>query len=123
MHRVEADAKVRAIVITGAGAAFCAGGDIKEIIEAQGAGRRALTERTQSTRDAALLAIFEACKPVIAAVNGVAAGAGMNLTLAADIRIASTTARFQQVHVKLGLPPDTGGTCLLPRVVGLAKAC
>ena len=123
MQRAEVDPDVRAIVITGAGAAFCAGGDVKEMSEARAAGGRSLKEKTQPSRDAALLAIYEARKPVIAAVNGAAAGAGMNLALAADIRVASTTARFSQAFVKRGLPPDTGGTYLLPRVVGLAKAC
>lgn len=123
MRLAEGDPEVRAIVITGAGAAFCAGGDVKEMSEARAAGGRSLKEKTQPSRDAALLAIYEARKPVIAAVNGAAAGAGMNLALAADIRIAASTAHFSQAFVKRGLPPDTGGTYLLPRVVGVAKAC
>jgi enoyl-CoA hydratase/carnithine racemase len=124
MQRAEADPEVRAIVITGAGPAFCSGGDVKEMSELRAAGSgRSIKEKTQPSRDATLLSIYEARKPVIAAVNGAAAGAGMNLALAADIRIASTTARFSQAFVKRGLPPDTGGTYLLPRVVGLAKAC
>ena len=111
-------------MITGAGPAFCAGGDVKEMSEARATGaKRSIKEKTRPGRDAALLAIHEARKPVIAAVNGAAAGAGMNLALAADIRIASTAARFSQAFVKRGLPPDTGGTYLLPRIVGLAKAC
>lgn len=125
MYRAEADRKVRAVVITGAGPVFCAGGDLQEIAEARAARGRSFTfmEKTQPAPDAALLAVHEARKPVIAAVHGAAVGAGMNLALAADIRIASTTACFSQANIRRGLPPDTGGTCLLPRVVGLAKAC
>jgi 2-(1,2-epoxy-1,2-dihydrophenyl)acetyl-CoA isomerase len=118
------DDTVRAIVLTGAGAAFCAGGDVKEMSEARATGvKRSVREKTRPTRDNTLLAIFESAKPVIAAVNGAAAGAGMNLALAADIRIASTMARFSQAFVKRGLPPDSGATYLLPRLVGLSKAC
>lgn len=124
MQRAENDAEVRVIVLTGAGAAFCAGGDVKEMTEvrASGAGR-SLREKTRPARDDALLAIHEATKPVIAAVNGAAAGAGMNLALATDIRLASTKARFSQAFVKRGLSPDTGATFFLPRIVGLSKAC
>lgn len=122
--RAEADPDVRVIVLTGAGTAFCAGGDVKEMSEARASGAtRSAREKIQPSRDASLLSIHEASKPVIAAVNGAAAGAGMNLALAADIRMASTTARFSQAFVKRGLPPDTGATYLLPRIVGLAKAC
>ncbi len=118
------DPAVRVIVLTGAGAAFCAGGDVKEMSAALAAGEpRSLEEKIQPSRDATLLAIHESAKPVIAAVNGAAAGAGMNLALAADIRLASRLALFSQAFVKRGLPPDTGATYFLPRVVGLAKAC
>jgi enoyl-CoA hydratase/carnithine racemase len=123
-RHANADDAVRVIVMTGAGAAFCAGGDVKEMSESRGSGaRRSIQEKTHPARDGALLAIHESGKPVIAAVNGAAAGAGMNLALAADIRLASTLARFSQAFVKRGLPPDTGATYLLPRIVGLSKAC
>lgn len=117
------DDEVRVIVLTGAGAAFCAGGDVKEMAAQLAAGSRPLEEKIRPARDAMLLAIHEARKPVIAAVNGAAAGAGMNMALAADIRIASSAARFSQAFVKRGLSPDSGATYFLPRIVGLSKAC
>jgi len=120
---VEADPEVRAVVLTGAGSAFCAGGDVKEMARAFEQGiERPLVEKIRPVRDRIVLAISEATKPVIAAVNGAAAGAGMNIALAADIRLASTTALFAQSFVRRGVHPDFGGTYFLPRVVGLAKA-
>jgi len=111
------------VVITGAGRAFCAGGDIRfmaELIERKdveefsrllGSARRVITTIRQMT------------KPVIAAVNGPASGAGCNLALACDLRIASTTATFAQSFAKVGLHPDWGGTYFLPRLVSPNKAC
>ena len=118
------DPGVRAIVLTGSGSCFCAGGDLRAILDGlQAPGGRPLRDKTEPQRDATLLAVYEAPKPVIAAVNGPAFGAGMNLALAADIRIASRTARLCQSHVLRGLMPDYAGTYLLPRLVGHAKAC
>ena len=121
--RASDDALVRVIVVTGAGKGFCAGGDVKAMNERreQGAGRP-IIEKVAPGRDRTVLALRDAPKPVIAAVNGAAAGAGMNLALACDIRLASTTAKFAQAFVKRGLHPDWGGTYFLPRVVGVAKA-
>jgi len=114
---------IRVVVITGAGRGFCAGGDVEfmaqlmdrhdseEFSRILGAGRRVI------------LAIRQMTKPVIAAVNGVAAGAGCNLALACDFRIASTAATFTQSFVKVGLNPDWGGTYFLPRLVTPNKAC
>lgn len=114
---------VRVVVITGAGRAFCAGGDINfmaELMERQdseefarilGAGRRVI------------LTIREMTKPVIAAVNGPASGAGCNLAFACDLRIASTEATFSQSFMKVGLHPDWAGTYFLPRLVTPNKAC
>ena len=119
-----ADPDVRVIIITGAGKGFCAGGDVKAMNEGKERGAaRPLMERVAPGRDRTVLALRDAPKPVIAAVNGAAAGAGMNLALACDIRIASTAAKFAQAFVKRGLHPDWGGTYFLPRVVGTAKAC
>jgi enoyl-CoA hydratase/carnithine racemase len=119
-----ADANVRAIVITGAGRGFCSGGDVKAMSERDQSGEAApASERFTPIRDRIILAMRDCPKPIIAAVNGAAAGAGMNLALACDMRIASTAAKFSQAFVKRGLHPDWGGTYFLPRVVGLAKAC
>lgn len=118
------DPDVRVIVITGGGKGFCAGGDVKAMQDANVAGRtRPLTERVAPSRDRTVLMMRDSPKPLIAAVNGAAAGAGMNLALACDIRLASSAAKFSQAFVRRGLHPDWGGTYFLPRVVGMAKAC
>jgi enoyl-CoA hydratase/carnithine racemase len=118
-----ADPEVRVIVITGAGKAFCVGGDITEFVSGE---TKALSETSPSERPAMskiVLALNRVEKPVIAAVNGVAAGGGVNLALACDIRIASEMARFGQVFTRRGVHPDWGGIYFLPRLVGYAKAC
>jgi enoyl-CoA hydratase/carnithine racemase len=117
------DEHVRAIVITGAGRGFCAGGDIEFMAELQ---KRDDAEAFRSLLESGrrvVSRIRSIEKPVIAMVNGVAAGAGLNLALACDIRIASETARFSQAFTKIGLHPDWGGTFFLPRLVGTANAC
>lgn len=117
------DRDVRVIVITGAGKAFCVGGDVTEFV---GGTTKALTETSPSERPAMskiVLALNAVEKPVIAAVNGVAAGGGVNLALACDIRVASEKARFGQVFTRRGVHPDWGGSYFLPRLVGYAKAC
>ena len=104
-----ADANVRAIVITGAGRGFCSGGDVKAMSERDQSGATApASERFTPIRDRIILAMRDCPKPIIAAVNGAAAGAGMNLALACDMRIASTAAKFSQAFVKRGLHPDFG---------------
>ena len=117
------DPEIRVIVITGAGKAFCVGGDVNEFVSGE---TRALDESSPSDRPAMskiVLALNQVEKPVIAAVNGVAAGGGVNLALCCDIRIASDEARFGQVFTRRGLHPDWGGIYFLPRLVGYAKAC
>ena len=113
---------VRVLVITGAGRAFCAGADIgymKDLIERQDTDAfYALVEAGRTV----VTAIRNAAKPVIASVNGPAAGGGANLALACDIRIASDRASIGQTFNKIGLHPDWGGTYFLPRLVGPAKA-
>lgn len=121
--RAAADSDVGVLVITGAGRGFCSGGDVKAMREREQTGAAApLEERWSPLRDRIILAMRDCPKPVIAAVNGAAAGAGMNLALACDMRIASTAAKFSQAFVNRGLAPDWGGTWFLPRVVGTAKA-
>jgi 2-(1,2-epoxy-1,2-dihydrophenyl)acetyl-CoA isomerase len=116
-----ADPEVKVIVLTGAGKAFCAGGDVHEFVS----GVRPESDLPfdqRPTRDKIVLLIQSTGKPVIASVNGIAAGGGCNLALACDMRIASDRARFAEVFVRRGLHPDWGGTWLLPRLVGYAKA-
>jgi len=123
LTRTAANPDVRVMIVTGAGKGFCAGGDVKAMNEAKETGReRPLLDKIAPSRDRALLAMRDAPQPIIAAVNGAAAGAGMNLALGCDIRIASTAAKFSQAFVKRGLHPDWGGTYFLPRAVGMARA-
>ena len=116
------DDDVRVVVITGTGKWFCTGGDVREFADGE---TKALEETVSSRRPAmceAVLAINRMEKPVIAAVNRMAAGGGCNLALACDIRIAGDQARFAQVFTRRGVHPDWGGIYFLPRLVGYAKA-
>ncbi|MFC2044442.1 enoyl-CoA hydratase/isomerase family protein [Chloroflexota bacterium] len=116
------DDGVRVLVITGAGRAFSSGGNVKNTIERMS--QRSQTERSNKGRQfqpSIILRNFD--KPVIAAINGVAAGGGLDLALSCDIRIASDKARFSEVYIRRGIIPPTGGTYLLPRLVGIDKAC
>jgi len=118
-----ADADVRVLVITGAGRGFCSGGDVKSMSERSESGTTpAPTERWAPVRDRVILAMRDCPKPIIAAVNGTAAGAGVNLALACDLRVASRAAKFSLSFVKRGLTPDWGGSWFLPRAIGTAKA-
>jgi 2-(1,2-epoxy-1,2-dihydrophenyl)acetyl-CoA isomerase len=122
LGRLTTDKSIYVVIITGAGRAFCAGGDLGLI--GQGRKNNDTTELEPLLRAGmhAVLKIRSMAQPVIAAVNGAAAGAGMNIALAADIRIASENASFGQNFVKVGLFPDYGGTYFLPQIVGPAKA-
>ncbi len=122
LRRVAADASVRCVVLTGAGRAFCAGGDLALLRDARRRNAGGELEGLLRAGSETLLAITEMTKPVLAAVNGPAAGAGMNLALACDVRIASDQASFGQNFAKVGLFPDFGGTWLLPRLVGPGRA-
>ncbi|HWF87778.1 MAG TPA: enoyl-CoA hydratase-related protein, partial [Pyrinomonadaceae bacterium] len=114
----------RAIVITGAGRAFSAGGDLRAMQEiAQQDGRvEAFFDEPLRLLNEAILLIRQTPVPFIAAVNGVASGGGCNLALACDIVIAAESARFNQAFIKIGLTPDCGGTFMLPRLVGWKRA-
>lgn len=115
----EHDPEVRAIVITGAGKAFCAGQDLQEATDDNGID----IERIVTTHYNPIIGRIRSIeKPVIAAVNGVAAGAGANIALACDICVAVETASFIQAFSKIGLIPDSGGTFFLPRLVGMQRA-
>lgn len=118
------DAEVRVVVLTGRGTAFCAGGDVKAMARAMEDGRPDPAAARAQVREfhRMIEAIHEIEKPVIAAVNGPAMGAGCNLALVCDVRIASDRARFCEAFVHRGLTSDAGSTYLLPRLVGYAKA-
>jgi len=122
LERVAADSSVRAVVLTGAGRAFCAGGDLTQIGKGRQTGSVAGLEDVLRAGMQISLKMRTLPQPVIAAVNGPAAGAGMNIALAADIRIAAEEATFGQNFAKVGLYPDYGGTFFLPELVGPAKA-
>ena len=115
----ETHKEVRAIVITGTGKAFCAGQDLSEAIDPEGP---ELTKIVSEHYNPIIKLIRKIEKPIVAAVNGVAAGAGANIALACDIVIAKESASFIQAFSKIGLIPDSGGTYFLPRLVGFQKA-
>ena len=122
-EKIHEDDGVRAVVLTGAGRGFCAGQDLTEFEDSYRAGERPdIEQHLDKTYHRLIPIIVRTPQPVIAAVNGVAAGAGVSLAVACDIRLASEEARFTQAFVKIGLVPDSGGTWLLPRVVGYARA-
>lgn len=122
LRECEDDADARVVVITGAGRAFCAGGDVEFMSGLQKSGDvDAFRELLDAGRDV-ILQIAAMSKPVIAAINGIAAGAGCNLALACDYRIASENAKLSESFVRIGLHPDWGGTWLLPRLVGRSRA-
>jgi 2-(1,2-epoxy-1,2-dihydrophenyl)acetyl-CoA isomerase len=112
----------RALVISGAGRGFCAGQDLGDRAVAPGAGPPDLADSIEKHYKPLVLALRALPMPVIAAVNGVAAGAGANIALACDLVIAARSANFVQAFSKLGLVPDSGGTWFLPRLVGSARA-
>lgn len=116
------DRDVGAIILTGAGRAFCAGADLKEVSARYDAGDRDLGADLR-TNYAPMIRAIRACpKPVIAAINGTAAGAGLSLALASDLRIAATGAQLIVVFVRVGLVPDAGSLFFLTRMLGLSKA-
>jgi 2-(1,2-epoxy-1,2-dihydrophenyl)acetyl-CoA isomerase len=119
LDEIEADPAARAVILTGAGGHFCAGGDVKSMEPGSAAaeGRARLL-----ALNALIVRLVEFPRPVIAMVDGFAVGAGCNLALCCDLIVASDRAKFGEVFAKIGLVPDGGGSWLLPRMVGLARA-
>jgi enoyl-CoA hydratase/carnithine racemase len=124
-ERVRRDPDVRCVILTGAGSAFCAGGNVKDMQDKTGiaAGSPyAIRDGYRGGIQRIPLALYQLDVPTIAAVNGAAIGAGCDLACMCDIRIASERARFAESFVKLGIIPGDGGAWLLPRTVGMSKA-
>lgn len=113
------DDEVRSVILTGAGKAFCSGQDLKEVKDNPDT---SLADRLRDNYNPNILRIRNLEKPIICAINGVAAGAGMSLALACDLRIASDSMTMVQAFVNVGLVPDTGSTWVLPRLLGYHKA-
>jgi 2-(1,2-epoxy-1,2-dihydrophenyl)acetyl-CoA isomerase len=123
VREAQDDAAIRVLVITGAGRAFCAGGDTKAMAEVVASGTAEPPDRERLGQIQELqLSLRRFSKVVIAAVNGAAYGAGLDLACTADFRLAADTARFCEVYVRLGLAPGGGGAWLLPRIVGVTNA-
>lgn len=122
LMEAESNDEIRCILITGEGRAFCAGQDLAEATEVSNDPDRDLSEIVHHTYIPIIKGIRKLEKPVVCAVNGTAAGAGANIALACDIVIASEEAKFIQSFSQIGLIPDSGGTYILPRLIGLARA-
>ena len=118
LRAAERSEEVRCVVLTGAGRGFCSGQDLRD----RAAGDFSYREHLRATYNPVILQLRTLEKPVLAAVNGVAAGAGCSLALAADLRIASERASFIELFARVGLVPDSGSTWFLPRLVGVGKA-
>jgi 2-(1,2-epoxy-1,2-dihydrophenyl)acetyl-CoA isomerase len=113
------DETIRCVLLTGEGKAFCAGQDLSEAINPEGPGIKNIVVEHYNP---IILKIRNLEKPVVCAVNGVAAGAGANIALACDVIVAAQSASFIQAFSKIGLIPDSGGTFFLPRIIGFQKA-
>jgi 2-(1,2-epoxy-1,2-dihydrophenyl)acetyl-CoA isomerase len=122
LDKLQADKTVRVLVLTGAGRGFCAGQDLNDRAVEPGAPGVDLGESVEKYYAPLVTTLRTLPMPVICAVNGVAAGAGANLALACDIVLAAKSASFIEAFCKLGLIPDTGGTWVLPRLIGPARA-
>ncbi|HLI12536.1 MAG TPA: 2-(1,2-epoxy-1,2-dihydrophenyl)acetyl-CoA isomerase PaaG [Alphaproteobacteria bacterium] len=122
LAKIADDDAIRAVLLTGAGRGFCAGQDLGDRVMAPGAAPPDLGGTLDSLYNPLVRSLRKLPKPVVCAVNGVAAGAGANIALACDIVLAARSAKFIQSFAKLGLVPDSGGTFFLPRLVGEARA-
>src|SRR5262245_49136913 len=122
LERAADEDAVRAVLLTGAGRGFCAGQDLSERNVAPGAAPIDLSASLGSYYNPLVRRLRDLPKPVVCAVNGVAAGAGANIALACDLVLAARSAKFVQAFARIGLVPDSGGTWFLPRLVGHARA-
>ncbi len=122
LSRIEGDDAVRVLLITGAGRGFCAGQDLSDRAVAPGAEGVDLGESLENRYNPLIRRLIGLPKPIVCAVNGVAAGAGANIAFAADIVLAAKSAKFIQSFSNIGLVPDSGGTWILPRLAGHARA-
>jgi 2-(1,2-epoxy-1,2-dihydrophenyl)acetyl-CoA isomerase len=122
LDRIEADSSVRALLLTGAGRAFCAGQDLGDRVMGAGDAPPDLGDTLERLYNPLVRRLCRLERPVVCAVNGVAAGAGANLALNCDLVLAARSARFMEPFCRLGLVPDAGGTYILPRLVGPARA-
>ncbi|MES2521850.1 MAG: enoyl-CoA hydratase [Gemmatimonadota bacterium] len=122
LHHAANDETVRAVLLTGAGRGFCAGQDLAEVLPKDGGPMPDISEVVRGSYNPIIRAIRMLEKPVVCAVNGIAAGAGANLAFACDITIAAEEASFVESFSKLGLIPDTSGTFFVPRLVGTQRA-
>jgi 2-(1,2-epoxy-1,2-dihydrophenyl)acetyl-CoA isomerase len=122
LDRIEADPGIRAVLLTGAGRGFCAGQDLGDRVMGEDDGPPDLGDTLDRTYNPLIRRICRLERPVVCAVNGVAAGAGANLAFNCDIVLAARSAKFMEPFCKLGLVPDAGGTYILPRLVGAARA-
>lgn len=118
-RRIERERAVRAVILTGAGRAFCAGQDLRERLQSDAA---PLGVEVRERYNPIIRAMRALPKPIVAAINGVAAGAGASLAMACDVRVASEAASFALAFGRVGLVPDSGATWFLPRLVGSARA-
>jgi 2-(1,2-epoxy-1,2-dihydrophenyl)acetyl-CoA isomerase len=122
LDRIEGDAAIRALLLTGAGRAFSAGQDLTDRVMGEGEAPPDLGDTLDRLHNPLIRRLRRLERPIVCAVNGVAAGAGANLALACDLVLAARSAKFIQAFCRLGLVPDAGGTYVLPRLVGAARA-
>lgn len=122
LARAATDPEVRAVLLTGAGRGFCAGQDLQEVLPEGDGPMPDISEVVRASYNPVILAIRTLEKPVVCAVNGIAAGAGANLAFACDLTIAAEEASFVESFAKLGLIPDTSGTFFVPRLAGPQRA-
>jgi len=118
LNDIDKDGSIKVLIITGAGRSFCTGIDISQLSPISEMTREELSDLMRTLS----LPLYNLSKPTIAAINGVAVGAGLSIAMLCDIRIASEKARFSSAYIRMGLVPDIGATYSLPRIAGTAKA-